>query len=195
MPDPIELKRKVITGAKNGPHFLITGGVHGDEFESMMVIRRLIREVKPEQLSGRLTLVPIVNEAAFWSGMRWAEEDKLDLARTCPGSPDGSVTERTAHALSELIRSAGYYLALHRGGQLMRVSPKVGECCWGSQSAVSVARAPSESVNDAWMWSIKRGSSVKRLQVSRAWTPVHSAPVSQRTWSRCLLYTSPRPRD
>ena len=50
---------------------------------------------------GLLTLVPIVNEAAYLRGSRTAE-DELDLARVCPGDPNGSITERTAHALSEL---------------------------------------------------------------------------------------------
>ena len=49
-------------------------------------------------IRGKLTLVPVVNEAAFARGNRVAE-DGLDLARTCPGRPDGSITERTAHAL------------------------------------------------------------------------------------------------
>ena len=47
MPLPIELQRKTITGAADGPHLLITGGVHGDEFEPMETARRLIHELKP----------------------------------------------------------------------------------------------------------------------------------------------------
>ena len=35
-------------------------------------------------LRGRLTLIPLVNEAAYQLGRRTAE-DGLDLARTCPG--------------------------------------------------------------------------------------------------------------
>ena len=106
MPEPIELKRKVITGSQDGPHFLITGGVHGDEFESMAAIRRLIAAVDPLQLRGRLICIPVVNEPAYWRGQRTAE-DQLDLARTCPGNPDGSITERIAHAISAPRASIG----------------------------------------------------------------------------------------
>ena len=121
----IELQCKEIVGSEAGPHLLITGGVHGDEFESMVAIRRLIREVAPAQLRGRLTLVPVVNEAAYLRGTRTAD-DMLDLARTCPGRADGSVTEQTAHALSHLIRGADYYIDLHSGGIIMSVWPMSG---------------------------------------------------------------------
>ena len=51
----------------SSPHLLITGGVHGDEFEPIAAIRRLIDlfdgdSARVESLDGRLTLVPIVNE-------------------------------------------------------------------------------------------------------------------------------------
>ncbi|GIT29851.1 MAG: hypothetical protein Ct9H300mP1_18970 [Planctomycetaceae bacterium] len=115
MTETIELQRIEITGTSDGPHLLITGGVHGDEFESMASIRRLAGAVNAEDLSGTLTLVPVVNEAAFLNGNRTAE-DGLDLARVCPGDPEGSVTLRTAVSLSALIASADYYIDLHSGG-------------------------------------------------------------------------------
>lgn len=55
-----------------GPHLLVTGAVHGDEFEPIAAIRRLIDLFAAGGEStlkcGRLTLVPIVNEAAFLRG-------------------------------------------------------------------------------------------------------------------------------
>ncbi len=85
----IELQKHVVVGAMPGPHLLITGGVHGDEFRGpMAAIRRLKQAVRAESLAGQLTLVPVVNEAAFHLGNRVAE-DHLDLARTCPGRAEG----------------------------------------------------------------------------------------------------------
>ena len=121
----VQIQKTQIIGRGDGPHLLITGGVHGDEFEPMQAIRRLAGSVAAETLSGRLTLVPVVNEAAFLRGERTAD-DELDLARTCPGDPTGSITERTAHAVSELIRTADYYIDLHTGGRVMSVWPLVG---------------------------------------------------------------------
>jgi predicted deacylase len=114
-----------INGDRTGPHLLITGGVHGDEFEPMAAVRQLARELRPEELRGKVTLVPVVNEPAFKLGQRCAE-DGLDLARTCPGKADGSVTERIAFELSQLIRSADLYIDLHTGGTRLMVLPLTG---------------------------------------------------------------------
>src|SRR5437762_7120332 len=122
---PLRLKSETIVGQHSGPHLLITGGVHGDEFEPMAAIRRLVSSIDAASLCGRLTLVPVVNEAAFARGSRVAE-DGLDLARTCLGRADGSITEQTAHALSELIRTADYYIDLHTGGLALAVWPLAG---------------------------------------------------------------------
>jgi predicted deacylase len=114
-----------IAGEHPGPHLLITGGVHGDEFEPMAAVRQLGRELQPKELRGRVTLVPVVNEPAFRLGQRCAE-DGLDLARTCPGKADGSVTEQIAFELSQLIRSADLYIDLHTGGTRLTVLPLTG---------------------------------------------------------------------
>jgi predicted deacylase len=91
----------------------------------MAAVRRLLYQLRSDELHGRVTLVPVVNESAFRLGRRVAE-DGLDLARICPGRADGSVTEQIACALSELIRSADYYIDLHTGGTRLRVLPLVG---------------------------------------------------------------------
>ena len=91
MSDSIKLKSITITGNSPGPKLLILGGIHGDEFESMWAIRRLKETLVPDALNGSITLIPIVNEGAFWLGQRTAE-DGLDLARTCPGKENGSTT-------------------------------------------------------------------------------------------------------
>src|SRR5690348_1964423 len=100
-----DIQTKTIAGSINGPHLVITGGVHGDEFEPMAAVRRLAHLLTPSSIRGRVTLAPVVNEPAYRRGHRFAE-DGLDLARTCPGRSDGTITERIAHALSLLIRSA-----------------------------------------------------------------------------------------
>ena len=48
---------------------LIIAGVHGDEFEPMVAVRRLWNECYSIAIRGRLTLMPIVNEPAFHRGI------------------------------------------------------------------------------------------------------------------------------
>ncbi len=112
-------------GSRDGPHVLITGGVHGDEFEPMAALRLLADDLGRRTLRGRVTLIPVVNEPAFRLGDR-SGPDGLDLARTFPGRPDGSVTEQVAHALACLIRTVDIYVDLHTGGVRLRVYPLTG---------------------------------------------------------------------
>ena len=62
---PIELAQKTLIGHAPGPRLLITGGVHGDEFEPMAAVRRLLREIDPQRLRGTITIVPVVTNRRF----------------------------------------------------------------------------------------------------------------------------------
>ena len=115
----------VVEGARPGPRLLITAGVHGDEFEPIVAVWRLLSALKPAEIAGRVTLIPVANPAAFARATRTAE-DELDLVRTFPGRADGSITQRIAAELSEQIHQAEYYVDLHTGGTLYRLLPLSG---------------------------------------------------------------------
>jgi predicted deacylase len=163
---PVQLKAATIEGDQPGPHLLITGGVHGDEFEPMVAIRRLKKRPELASLHGKLTLIPVVNEAAFARGNRVAD-DGLDLARTCPGRPAGSITERTAHALSELIRSADYYIDLHTGGLALTVWPLVGYMLHANASVLDKQRAMARAFNLPVIWGTDSRLEGRSLSVAR----------------------------
>ena len=151
-----------------GPHLLITGGVHGDEFEPIQAIRRLIDVFnnRPDGLNGRLTLVPCVNESAFLRGHRCGD-DGLDLARTCPGNPDGSVTEQTAWALSALIRSADYYIDLHTGGTEFSLYPLSGYVLHADENVLEQQRSMAQAFNLPVIWGTAANLEGRSLSVAR----------------------------
>jgi predicted deacylase len=155
-----------ITGSSPGPHLLITGGVHGDEFEPMAAIRRLIAEIRPAELCGRVTLVPVVNEPAFELGQRTAD-DGLDLARTCPGRPDGSVTEQIAFALSALIRTADLYIDLHTGGTRLMVLPLTGYVLHRDEQVLNQQRRMARSFGLPLIWGTDPTLPGRSLSVAR----------------------------
>lgn len=162
-----ELPHKTIIGAAgDGPHLLITAGVHGDEFEPMAAVRRLSKTIDTSQLNGRVTLVPVVNEPAFHRGNR-AAEDGLDLARTCPGSADGSITERIAHALSQLICSADYYIDLHTGGAMLEVMPLTGYVLHANPEILAVQRKMAVAFNLPLVWGTTPTLEGRSLSVAR----------------------------
>jgi predicted deacylase len=162
----MELQRREIVGSRPGPHLLVTGGVHGDEYEPMVALRRLASLIDPATLRGRVTLVPVVNEPAFRLGQRTAE-DSLDLARTCPGRADGSVTERIAHAVSALILSADYFIDLHTGGIRLRVLPLTGYVLHPDPGVLEKQRSMARAFNLPVVWGTEPGLHGRTLSVAR----------------------------
>lgn len=162
----MEIYSRQIDGHTDGPNLLITGGVHGDEFEPMVAIRRLMREVQPAQLRGRLTLVPVANESAFLRGERTGD-DGLDLARTCPGKSDGSITEQTAYALSQIIRSADYFIDLHTGGTIMSVTPLTGYKLVPDEAVRQTQRRMAHAFNLPLVWGTDYRLEGRTLSVAR----------------------------
>src|SRR5579872_6878674 len=90
-----------------GPTILITGGVHGDEYEGPIALVKLAQRLTPAVVQGRVVLVPALNLPAVLAGARLSPMDGLNLNRVFPGDPNGSVTSMIAHYVStELIPMA-----------------------------------------------------------------------------------------
>jgi predicted deacylase len=166
--EPTTLATRSLAGERDGPHLLITAGVHGDECEPMEAVRQLYhRFLGVNKLQrGRITLVPIVNEPAFRLRQRTAE-DSLDLARTCPGRDDGSPTERIAAALSRLIPSADYYIDLHTGGALFDISPLAGYVLHADQTVLDRQREMAQAFSLPIIWGTNPRLEGRSLSVAR----------------------------
>jgi len=162
----MELQKKIITGVAHGPHLLITGAVHGNEFEPMLSIRRLMKVIDPAELRGQVTLVPVVNEAAFENRHR-AATDGLDLARTCPGRVDGSITERIAWSLSELIAQPDYYIDLHTGGTDMAILPMSGYMLHRDPEILEVQRRLARAFNLPIIWGTSPDLDGRSMSMAR----------------------------
>ncbi|MDA0587183.1 MAG: M14 family metallopeptidase [Planctomycetota bacterium] len=167
----ISLRTFHFSGLESGPRLLVTGGVHGDEFEPIAAIRRLIALFESESkvvagFRGEVVFVPVVNEAAFLRGHRCAE-DGLDLARTCPGDSNGTVTEQKAAALSELIRSADFYIDLHTGGTEYSVTPLAGYSMHRDSRILEVQRRMAKAFNLPVVWGTAGDLDGRSLSVAR----------------------------
>ncbi|HWB54903.1 MAG TPA: M14 family metallopeptidase [Tepidisphaeraceae bacterium] len=162
----MKLKSRLLRGNRGGPHLLITGGVHGDEYEPMEAVRRLMSEISEAKLAGQLTLVPVVNEPAFELQARTAK-DGLDLARTCPGRSDGSITQRIAFALSEMIRSADFYIDLHTGGTALELYPLAGYMLHPDLRVCDVQRRMARAMNLPLVWGTSPNYEGRSLSVAR----------------------------
>jgi N-alpha-acetyl-L-2,4-diaminobutyrate deacetylase len=87
----------------SGPTVLLTGGVHGDEYEGPIAVSRLARELKPEQVQGRVIMMPAVNVPAVLADTRLSPVDGRDMNRCFPGNPRGTFSEMLAHFMDSVI--------------------------------------------------------------------------------------------
>lgn len=166
MSEPVLLQAQTIEGREGGPHLVIFGGVHGDEFEAMAAIRRLMREIDSAALKGRVSLLPVVNEPAFLRGTRTAD-DGLDLARTFPGRADGSITERVAAAAAPWIRRADLFIDLHSGGVQFRLLPLAGYMLHPNPRVLEKQRKMARAFNLEIVWGTDYRLDGRSLSVAR----------------------------
>src|SRR5690606_33692139 len=86
----------VLNGRTPGPTLCLTGAVHGDEINGIEIIRQVFFGIDPEEISGVLVGVPIVNQLGFRRASRYLP-DRRDLNRYFPGNPGGSSASRIAY--------------------------------------------------------------------------------------------------
>ena len=110
----------------SGPTALLMAGNHGDEYEGQVVLSKLIRELEPEKIEGRVIILPMANFPAAAAGLRTSPIDDGNLNRSFPGDPNGSVTQMIAHYIETvLFREADAVIDLHSGGSSLLYLPSV----------------------------------------------------------------------
>jgi N-alpha-acetyl-L-2,4-diaminobutyrate deacetylase len=108
----------------DGPTALLTGGNHGDEYEGPIALLDLARRLRPEDVTGRIVIVPAMNYPAFRAGTRTSPIHKGNLNRIFPGRPDGTVTEKIADYFQRyLLPMADIVLDFHSGGRTLDFVP------------------------------------------------------------------------
>jgi predicted deacylase len=110
--------------AEPGRGLVATGSTHGDEYEGPIAIKHLLREIREEEVLGRIILIPVLNVVAFKAGLRDTPDDGVNLNRAFPGRPDGTITYRIADFVNRFIfPQVHVVLDLHAGGEVARFAP------------------------------------------------------------------------
>lgn len=108
-----------------GPVVLISGGVHGDEINGIVAVRRMLEERLIKLVKGTVIFMPLVNVYGFLSNSR-TFPDGRDLNRSFPGSKKGSLASQIAFILSnEIIPLIDYGIDFHTGGRMLSNYPQV----------------------------------------------------------------------
>jgi predicted deacylase len=116
--------------AKPGRGLVATGSTHGNEYVGPAALKHLTRELRLDQVLGRVILIPVLNAVAFKAGRRDTPDDGMNLNRAFPGDPRGSVTSRIADLVTRFVfPQVHVVLDLHAGGQVARF-PQLASMHW-----------------------------------------------------------------
>jgi hypothetical protein len=130
----------VIRGREDGPTLGLFASIHGSEYYSNRIIRRIVNDADPHGMSGTILAVPVANPSAFSHMTRQTPDppeetvDFANLNRVFPGkriaplfgsmeSTDVSLTMRMASIITdEVLRKCNYVLDYH--GQMRGMALK-----------------------------------------------------------------------
>lgn len=94
----------VINGTgKSKANIVCFGGTHGNEYEGQVAVWKLMHELEASDISGRVILIPRLNQPACNAGTRDSPLDRVNMNRAFPGNPRGTVTYRIANFVTTRI--------------------------------------------------------------------------------------------
>lgn len=119
----------VIVGpqAQAGKGLVAFGSNHGNEYEGPVVIKNLLREIRTDDVLGRMILIPVLNVAAFHAGTREStQDDGVNLNRAfVEGAGRAPALSGITHRIAAFVREhiwprVHVVIDLHSGGDVAR---------------------------------------------------------------------------
>jgi predicted deacylase len=113
----IDVPVVVSRGKGDGPVLLLMAGLHGDEINSVDVVRTIIEEQINHVDNGTVICVPILNIFGFINFSREVPDGK-DVNRSFPGYSKGSLASQIAYHLNKtILPHCDYIIDFHTGGK------------------------------------------------------------------------------
>lgn len=120
----IEIPVYVFNSDQLGPTILLQGGLHGDEVNSVELVRRMLIDKSYKIHKGCIIVVPLLNVFGFLSLSR--DMHGKDVNRSFPGAKSGSLASRMAHYLmKELVKNIDFAIDFHTGGAQRNNFPQI----------------------------------------------------------------------
>lgn len=103
----------LINGVEPGPVVLVTAGMDGDEYTACEAALRLIDELDPTLLRGRVMICPVLDPLSFEALHSQNPLDGLFLRHHFPGDLEGKPTQRLAYFIHHnFVLPADVWIAL-----------------------------------------------------------------------------------
>ncbi|WDL98426.1 M14 family metallopeptidase [Alicyclobacillus sp. ALC3] len=115
----------LIHGVEDGPTVVVQGGIHGCEYTSVDAALQIGRKLQPEQVKGRVLVLPIANPDSFYARSIYVHPlDNKNLNRQFPGDATGTASQQLARFLfEEAYSQADALLDLHGGDMIEALVP------------------------------------------------------------------------
>lgn len=167
-------------GREEGPTLVVSGGVHGDEFEGPRAIQLLWQQLDPTQMRGTWIGVPAVNVPAFEVGRRESPVDGVNMNRIFPGRAEGFLSDRIAHAFMEqVVARADVYLDIHAGGNGFTMVPTIVFLESGTEAFRARERALARAAGVEVLWKGTGGWSSAHVEAVRRGIPAVLAEIGE----------------
>ena len=120
----IEIPVYIFNGDQLGPTILLQGGLHGDEVNSIELVRRMLIDKSYKIHRGCVIVVPLLNVFGFLNMSR--DMHGKDVNRSFPGSKTGSLASRMAYYLmKEITNNVDFAIDFHTGGEQRNNFPQI----------------------------------------------------------------------
>lgn len=129
-----EIPFYVMTSNKPGPTILLSGGLHGDEYNGIEIVKGILRrgfKIK----KGNLIMIPILNKYGYEKGLRY-DDNNLDINRCFTRTSENRVCR---FLMDEIIPHIDYGIDFHTGGAKRTNYPQI-RCSVGDNFQLEVAK-------------------------------------------------------
>ena len=115
--------------ARPGEGLVSFGSNHGNEYEGPVILKKLLQEIRLEDVRGRIIFIPVLNPSAFRAGTRESTpDDRVNLNRAfVEGAGVQPALAGITHRIAAFVRQyiwprVHVVIDLHSGGNVARFS-------------------------------------------------------------------------
>jgi len=155
----------VVAGERAGPTVWINSALHGDEYLGPATVARLLSDLEPGDIRGRLILTPTLNPRGTRAMLRTDGPDGLDLNRVWSATPTGPRADLVRWVRATLLARCDAVIDLHSGGNRFLQYPFAVFPQSGPRSADSAVLAKACGL--PWIWA-HRSSLLENALVTAA---------------------------